>query len=61
MRAAVMAGRARPPVTRELRPAQPGRLDLASSVSATIRLDDLAATFRDLRLGRVTRSVIAYD
>jgi S-(hydroxymethyl)glutathione dehydrogenase / alcohol dehydrogenase len=41
--------------------AEAGRFDLASLVSATIRLDDLAAAFEDMRQGRVTRSVIAYD
>lgn len=41
--------------------AEAGRFDLASLVSATIRLDDLAAAFENMRQGRVTRSVIAYD
>ena len=37
-----------------------GRFDLESMVSKTIGLDDIDTAFEDMRLGRVTRSVIAY-
>jgi S-(hydroxymethyl)glutathione dehydrogenase/alcohol dehydrogenase len=37
-----------------------GRFDLESMVSKTIGLDDIDKAFEDMRLGRVTRSVIAY-
>jgi len=38
-----------------------GRFDLESMVSKTIGLDDIDKAFEDMQLGRVTRSVIAYD
>jgi S-(hydroxymethyl)glutathione dehydrogenase/alcohol dehydrogenase len=37
-----------------------GRFDLESMVSKTIGLDDIDKAFEDMRLGRVTRSVIVY-
>lgn len=40
--------------------AEAGRVDIASMVTKTIKLDALAEAFEDMEAGRVTRSVITY-
>ncbi|MFJ8025431.1 Zn-dependent alcohol dehydrogenase [Streptomyces sp. NPDC096311] len=53
-------GAARKLIPEIVRLAEAGRLDLASMVSRTIRLDQIDAAFEDMRHGRGTRSVVVY-